>query len=100
VSHWEFDFKIEYQCRIQNEQLWCSNTMILMVLIFIIFGIYKTVSTSRHLDCTVSPMMGNTMTSFHESFISPGPVKDTDNIREMIDFANSNESGRRAIGGE
>jgi hypothetical protein len=32
------------------------------------------------------------MTSFHESFISPEPVKDTDNIQEMIDFANSNES--------
>jgi hypothetical protein len=29
--------------------------------------------------------------------LSPEPVKDTDNMQEMIDFANSNERRRRQL---
>jgi hypothetical protein len=40
--------------------------------------------------------MMDTMTTFHESFISPEPVKD--NMQEMIDLPTVTNRGRRAIG--
>jgi hypothetical protein len=78
-----------------------SNAMILMVLIFIIFGIIGNgLCEISHLSGHVRATMMDTMTSFHESFISPEPVKDTDNMQEMIDLPIVTNRGRRAMSGE
>jgi hypothetical protein len=67
-----------------------SNAMILMVLIFIVHGIIVKKTFTHQISA--QPIYKQPYNSFHESFVVPEPVKDTDNMQEMIDFANSNES--------
>jgi hypothetical protein len=67
-----------------------SNAMILMVLIFIFHGIIVKKTFTHQISA--QPIYKQPYNSFHESFVVPEPVKDTDNMQEMIDFANSNES--------
>jgi hypothetical protein len=72
-----------------------SNAMILMVLIFIVHGIIVKKTFTHQISA--QPIYKQPYNSFHESFVVPEPVKDRQHA-EMIDFANSNESGQHAIG--
>jgi hypothetical protein len=55
-----------------------SNAMILMVLIFIVHGIIVKKTFTHQISA--QPIYSNRII-FHESFVVPEPVKDTDNMQ-------------------